>query len=245
MPVILGGNTGINLASFPTGIVTSDLVLYLDAGNPMSYSGSGSTWMDISGYNNNATLINSPTFDSLNQGSILFNGTTQRATIADNVLFKNNTNMSISFWTNFSSIATGTYSIINKGKQEDKNIFWLWYQSAPGIQRLVWEVGSDLINNIQLFYNWVPVIGTWYNITCTFEPNLVKIYINASLVASASTTTSSIPANSADVFSIASYRGSLAYFFSGKLNLGLFYRKTLSITEIINNFNVTRNRYGV
>ena len=38
----------------PTTIInnTSGLVLYLDASNPLSYSGSGTTWLDISGSNN-------------------------------------------------------------------------------------------------------------------------------------------------------------------------------------------------
>jgi len=56
----------------PTG---SGPVLYLDAGNISSYPGTGTTWTDLSGNNNNGTLINSPAFDSGNGGSIVFNGT--------------------------------------------------------------------------------------------------------------------------------------------------------------------------
>ena len=72
MPVILGGNTSISLSSFPQGIETDNLVLYLDAGNPTSYPGTGNIWFDISGSSNNSTLVNSPTFSSANQGSFLF-----------------------------------------------------------------------------------------------------------------------------------------------------------------------------
>lgn len=45
-------------------IVRDGLVLYLDAANPKSYSGSGTTWYDLTGNNNNATLngnTNNPT----------------------------------------------------------------------------------------------------------------------------------------------------------------------------------------
>lgn len=39
-------------------IVTDNLVLALDAGNPRSYPGSGETWIDLSGKGNNATRTN-------------------------------------------------------------------------------------------------------------------------------------------------------------------------------------------
>ena len=39
-------------------IVTDGLVLCLDAANTKSYSGSGTTWTDISGKSNNGTLTN-------------------------------------------------------------------------------------------------------------------------------------------------------------------------------------------
>jgi len=49
------------------------LVLYLDAANPTSYPGSGTTWFDLSGNGYNATLINSPTFSG---NSFLFEQST-------------------------------------------------------------------------------------------------------------------------------------------------------------------------
>lgn len=55
-------------------IITNGLVLNLDAGNPASYSGSGTTWTDLSGNGNNGTLVNSPTYNANNQGYLSFNG---------------------------------------------------------------------------------------------------------------------------------------------------------------------------
>ena len=43
-------------------IVTDGLVLLLDAGNPKSYSGSGNDWLDLSGNKFHMSLKNSPTF---------------------------------------------------------------------------------------------------------------------------------------------------------------------------------------
>ena len=65
-------------------IIWSNLVLYLDAGNTNSYSGSGTAWNDLTGGNHNATLIHSPTYSSTSGGgSFTFDGTNDYATIPD------------------------------------------------------------------------------------------------------------------------------------------------------------------
>jgi len=56
----------------------NNLMVYLDAGNPKSYPGSGNTWYDLSGNGKNATLYNNPTFS---QGALIFDGTASYGTI--------------------------------------------------------------------------------------------------------------------------------------------------------------------
>ena len=58
-------------------IITDGLVLCLDAADPKSYNGSGTTWFDRSGNGFDFTLQNSPTFNSDNKGNISFDGTNQ------------------------------------------------------------------------------------------------------------------------------------------------------------------------
>jgi hypothetical protein len=58
----------------PLALVTEGLVLSLDAGNASSYSGSGNRWTDLSGKGNHGSLYNSVTYNSSNQGSLVFNG---------------------------------------------------------------------------------------------------------------------------------------------------------------------------
>ena len=71
--------------------VTGGLILSLDAGNPSSYPGSGTTWFDLSGNNNNATLVNGATYSSANGGVFNFNGTNQYASSPINVATSNHT----------------------------------------------------------------------------------------------------------------------------------------------------------
>ena len=56
-------------------VVTDGLVLYLDAGNDISYPGSGTLWRDLSGYSNNGTLVNGVTFNTDGGGSLTLDGT--------------------------------------------------------------------------------------------------------------------------------------------------------------------------
>ena len=56
-------------------IIEDGLVLHLDAADRNSYPLSGDTWYDLSGNDNHVTLYNSPTYSSLNGGTLSFDGT--------------------------------------------------------------------------------------------------------------------------------------------------------------------------
>jgi hypothetical protein len=66
--------TGTYVVDLP-GVVTTNLSMFLDAGNASSYPGSGTAWTDLSGNSRNGTLTNGPTYTSADGGSIVFDGT--------------------------------------------------------------------------------------------------------------------------------------------------------------------------
>ena len=70
---LFGVNNNYVAPVAPPSLV-SDLVLDLDAGNSASYAGTGPTWTDLSGKGNHGTLVNSVTYNSANQGYLIFNG---------------------------------------------------------------------------------------------------------------------------------------------------------------------------
>ena len=76
----------------PDPIVTDELILLLDAGNSKSYPGSGTTWFDISGKENDATMTNA-TWNS--NGYWLFDGTSDYGIISSLSGFTNTTNVTV------------------------------------------------------------------------------------------------------------------------------------------------------
>jgi hypothetical protein len=88
--------------SHSPSIVTNGLVLCLDAANPKSYPGSGTTWTDLSGNVNNGTLTNGPTYSSANGGSIVFDGVDDYASSAISL---SNANMAIEMTFKINSFA--------------------------------------------------------------------------------------------------------------------------------------------
>jgi hypothetical protein len=77
-------------------IITDGLVLYLDAANTRSYPTNGTIWSDLSRNNNNGTLINGPTFNSANGGSIVFDGVDDR--VSRNSAIDTGQNFTINAW---------------------------------------------------------------------------------------------------------------------------------------------------
>ena len=71
------------------GLVTSGLSMWLDANNPASYSGSGTTWTDLTGNGNDQTLVNSPTYTAGAPSYFSFNGIDQFSTGSTTVLGAN------------------------------------------------------------------------------------------------------------------------------------------------------------
>ena len=62
-------------SSLGPNVSESGLVLCLDAADKNSYSGTGTTWTDLSGNGYNGILTNGPTFSNTNGGIFIFDGT--------------------------------------------------------------------------------------------------------------------------------------------------------------------------
>jgi hypothetical protein len=214
------------------------LILHLDAANRNSYPGSGTTWTDLSGNGNNGTLTNGPTFNAANMGSIVFDGTNDyiyRSSISN----FNSSTYTILLWGKFVSVSSsGILFNLGRSSGDADTEAQLYYNNS----RLVyWDyAGSIAFNFIQssgtLSTNVYQYLGFTKNSTNgTF-------YINGY---SSGTGTAAFDANiSTNDFTIgADIRDSINYV-NGNISQFLLYNRVLTASEVLQNYNATKSRFG-
>lgn len=216
-------------------IVTSGLVLCLDAANTKSYPGSGTAWNDISGNNAVGTLTNGPTYNSANLGSIAFDGVDDVVTLPDAGAVNLADTMTASLW---------VYYVSGNGR--------IFQKDGSGYTRL-WEIGgyagtfrmemwhSTGVGTIG--YGNALTVNGWMNITLTFNGTDILMYQNNSLI-----TTVNFPGDiRTDVNTPLMLGGAWGSTesFNGRISNTLLYNRALSAAEVTQNFNAHRGRYGI
>jgi len=225
-------NYNATKSNFLGAISTTDLVFYLDAGKSMSYSGSGTTWSDLSSSSNDGTLTNGPTFDSANGGFIVFDGTNDYVLFSSD-LFNPNSDFTISAWINLDSLSgTNSHTIVSN--LDTTGSFQLRYKNGTGLQ-----VVKNFVEDVDAFsYSENLATGTWYNITVSRSSNTYTYYLNGSQVSSF---TSSITYSSG--LKIIGMNRSLTNRFDGKIAQVFAYDEALTANVILSNYNATKSSY--
>jgi hypothetical protein len=236
----------VNVITVPR-IISNGLVFNLDAGNPTSYSGTGTTWTDLSGNGYNGTLTNGPTFTSGNGGSLVFDGADDVASFG-NILNMGLNSWTLSCWVKFNT-GSGLQGIIGKTS----------YRAYDARYSIFIEN-----NNIGTFFqpNSVYMITTpitpyldnkFHNLVMTIDrTSMMYFYIDGISVGTPLNVsgTSSINLNSStDNFYIGSYGSSNGQspfsFFNGSVGQALIYNRAISATEVSTNYNALRPRFGL
>lgn len=204
-------------------IVTSGLVLALDAGNLKSYPGSGTAWTDLSGNGNNGTLVATPTYDTTNRGRFLFNGTNQYVTSS----FSTTAGQAITYigWL-YSTETTATYrnfidSVITRPL--------IWWNTLGQI-----EFDASYFTTTTVYRNqWVQVA-----LSKPAGSSAASYYVNGSLVGTG--TAYSTTAVTPTWFNRAAAQTWLGYCSNYQV-----YNRALSEAEVQQNFNALRGRFGI
>jgi len=209
--------------------VTDGLVLALDAGNAKSYPGSGTTWTDLSGNSNNGTIDNSVTFTSNNGGGFSFDGTDEIVLLPK-------------------IITTNDFTVCQFiSYTSDTGEGWTFEQYNYGTGRLILSTISNkfrfFIGGNSFLSTTTLVSGQKYFICCSRSGSNGSIYINGNLDA-----TGTLNSNSID--DVASAIGGSRAFSSTKQFIGDIYttnvcNKALSASEITQNYNATKGRFGL
>lgn len=226
-------------------VVTNGLVLALDVANPKSYVSGSITWNDLSGNQNVGTLVNGPTYNGANGGSIVFDGTNDYVSVADNTSLNFGTgDFTVLVWISGISAYPGSgKTIIRKGGRFDANLAgWsmTWAGSPTDIYFIVGSSSSRLEGRCfpnNSLNGWVghKMIGmqrngtSWNQIVDTTVTNLG---------------TFSGDVSNTSVIEIA-YNSVYGTYLNNNVASIFVYNRALSANEIIQNFNAARGRFGI
>ena len=236
----LANNDVINVSCSNSSNIVSDnsLALWLDAGNVSSYSGTGTTWYDISGNNKNATLTSDQSFSSGEGGSIQFNGGQNAVSMP--LVSNKTTDVTMQTWVYLDANTKGPFF---------KNGTNNGYVFGTGNGGNGFEVGNKAT---MLFAGarWIPTTTNygygWKLVTMVFNSSGVpSLYINNTIVPGTYT------GNNALTPTTGTYLGRNVGDddvnwpkFNGKMAAVYFYTKALSQSEINQNYDALATRFG-
>ena len=235
---------GLNHGWRGPNIVRDGLVLYLDAGSPNSYQGSGTTWKDISKfYQNNGTLVNGPTFNSDNGGSIVFDGTDDYVSIPAH---PTSSGLTLSFWAYIPSTLGNLPTLIGDGSQSN-TIGYLWIYRS-GINSIQWQFATNTVRGaISDNTIFSGSLDSWANYVfvadyTNYPSGSLTTYKNGVLSNTRTFPNIQIPLSRTRF--IGSYNSGL-YNLSGSISSYLEYDKSLTQQEVLQNYNATKGRFDL
>lgn len=227
-------------------IVTSGLVLYLDAGSKQSYVSGSTVWSDLSGNNNSGSLVNGPAFSSDGGGAIAFDGSN------DTVSFQSTFNATTAGLVGYHSVEMWVYPY-RTDQPNDGLIRSLNAGGEPFGRYLHYIIRSN-----KFYLGWygvdTPGLRTispnnWYHVVFMFDTDdRQKIYVNGTLDAQ-----SAIISGNAYLTGGKFYNGATAgitlslygTYFQGLLPVTRIYNRALTPQEIQQNYNATKTRFGL
>lgn len=237
MPINLNGNiidsADITSAGiFKTKIITDSLVSFLDAANDNSYSGTGTSWIDLSTSAANATLFNSPSYATTSGGTLTFNGTTQYATTSTTIEAATNSNLqTICGWMigdgalfGSSASATGQFHLRLSLSAGTLTFRVSYYGGIAGESDTTTSVTSLAANNIVLVKKLAKTYDVYFNGT------RVMTDVNRE----ATVSTSFYPG----LYYTGAYNG-------GTISSYLIYNRALERHEIAQNYQAMKGRFGL
>lgn len=234
-----------NISPLLGAVVQNGLIFYVNTQNLSSYPGSGTSWNDLSGYNNNLTLVNGVGFQSGNTPSLTFDGASAYASCT-------NSTASLSTVTNQVTLAilwkpTGTFNIWS-------GLVGRTVAGSSGIGTWVLQNSNIYAGKIMFAYNargpsWssavtattTHVAGTWYYSVVTYDGTYVRFYSNS--VLTDSTNIGNITFENSGSLEVAHDPPGGDEFLRGSIANIQVYNRALTQLEISQNYNILKTNY--
>jgi hypothetical protein len=225
-------------------IVTNGLVLALDAANPKSYVSGSTNWFSLGNPTLSGSLTNGPTFNSGNRGSIVFDGVNDYVSLTSDLVLDTTKPFTITLFFNLNSY---------------NNIY-------PTLFTIKTSIGNSLVLLLTLDEAYTPLtfgwngsntyrpssilsLNKWYNISLVYNGSGItsstnfNLYIN-SILQTLSTSASFTGIGQVNTLSTLN-TGVSSFYFNGNISQTFIYNRALSTTEVLQNYNATKGRFGL
>ena len=231
-------NSWINKSSENSlnGLVTDGLVLALDAGRTLSYSGSGTTWTDLSDNSNNGTLTNGPTFDSSNEYLAYFEFPNSNSYIQlSSPSLTTPSTFSVEQWVKITDTSTNSIFLSNRDSHLDgfESRFDSSSKWSLQINSAVANISSATVNQDQ-----------WYHVVFHYDGTLGKIFVDGVQIQNLAFGSQTINTTTAAAIGAVSHQLSTV---QNKFEIGelrVYNNKALTAAEVLQNYNAHKTRYG-
>jgi hypothetical protein len=211
-------------------IVTDGLVFAVDAGSTRSYPGSGTTWKNLGSSGSDVALTNGPAFNAANGGYFEFDGTDDYA-YSNSTSFDITGNVTINSWIRHD----GTGNVVGNYISNSANSGYRMRRNGANGSNLWIYASGNAVSGGAIYDN------IWYMVTGVFSSTGLRAYINGVLVGSNTTAYSS---SFGGDFFIGAYAVGLEIF-GGDIASAQVYSSALTASEVLQNFNAQKTRFGL
>ena len=227
-------NPGMSLTSqsYPP-IVSNGLVYNIDAGNSSSYPGTGSTWYDLTNSDYDAILVSHVLF----QNGYFYNfGTAQNISIPD-LPAPGTNDFTFSFWVKLDDV-NNTQSLLDIRIPD----FGLLIRVNPNntSYMITFQTTTE---SPAVGFSKTLTTSTWYNIVVVRSNNVVSAYINGVAGNNTGVLASNI-SGASSLYALGTWYNTAGQNLLGKLAVFTAYNRALSPSEVLQNFNALRTRFG-
>ncbi len=222
-------------------IVTSNLLIYLDAANTLSYPGSGSTWTSLVSGGRNGTLVNSPSFTSADGGGcIILDGVNDYISMSISNVAPSN--LSVDYWIKRNANGGFLWVIDNSDQPELRMTF-----DRAKLQPYLYDNGGYALTTAS---TTTFSTSLCYTLCLTMANGSQKIYINggAETITGTGTYDGAASGDDAGEHTLGTYnRPGAGYggYASIKIGSYRFYNRVLTLQEVTQNYNATKARFGL
>lgn len=219
--------------SYNPSIVKSGLIAYYDAFNKKSYPGTGTNWYDLTKNKNHLAFQNS--------GSITFNSSGYFSTGSTGYFYLSSSNAptgnsayTMQLWVRRPSIVDqkGLMAIGGFGTNNQANAFRTL--NTTSLHNYWWN--NDLSANISSYF----VANQWFMATALFDGTNRRVYFNSNLIISDTPLNHNVITS--EIYVAKTY---LSEYWGADMAVASIYNRGLTATEILQNYNTTKGRFGL